>query len=537
MSKLLLEANQIVHYFADRKILDFERFVLYAGERVGIVGANGSGKTTLLNLLSGRISPDEGQIRRSAGISYLEQFGKPSEGSFTEQKKLGVLQAAGQEQVSGGEATRLRLAQAVGRDAPILFADEPTSNLDQEGTEQAAARLEQAETLVVVSHDRALLDRLCTRIIEVEDGKLNSYEGNFTAYRLQKEAERQRAGFEYTQYRKEKSRLEGAIEQSRRKAGSVAKAPPRMGKSEARLHKLVSAEITEKLEHSTRRLESRLERLEVKERPKEEIRISFDFSLTDPPENKVVLRGKRVSFSYGERKILNSADFVLPRGSRTALCGKNGAGKTTLLNRIAEGDPAIRPVPKAKIGYFRQSFEQLDFSKTVLENAMRHSVQPQAVMRNMLARLYFRGDAVFKPASVLSGGERIKLSFAKLFGSEANLLLLDEPTNYLDLPSIETLQELVCAYEGTILFVSHDQAFAEACATRLLFLEDGKLRAFEGSFAEYREAQNRPPEDAQKALRELRLAEVISRLSMNPSEKEKEALEAEFQRLLARRKE
>ena len=213
------------------------------------------------------------------------------------------------------------------------------------------------------------------------------------------------------------------------------------------------------------------------------------------------------------------------------------AGKTTLLNRIAEGDPAIRPVPKAKIGYFRQSFEQLDFSKTVLENAMRHSVQPQAVMRNMLARLYFRGDAVFKPASVLSGGERIKLSFAKLFGSEANLLLLDEPTNYLDLPSIETLQELVCAYEGTILFVSHDQAFAEACATRLLFLEDGKLRAFEGSFAEYREAQNRPPEDAQKALRELRLAEVISRLSMNPSEKEKEALEAEFQQLLAQQKE
>ena len=233
--------------------------------------------------------------------------------------------------------------------------------------------------------------------------------------------------------------------------------------------------------------------------------------------------------------IFENAAFELPAGSKTALIGPNGAGKTTLMELIAGQAANIRLVPKAKIGFFRQGMEHLDLTKTVLENAMESSVQTEAVMRGILARLLIRREDVYKTAGVLSGGERVKLAFAKLFGSPANLLLLDEPTNFLDLPAIEALQQMVTEYQGTVLFVSHDRQFSDGCATRLLRIENKKLIPFDGNQAGWERAQQEKraaPAKMDQALREVRLAEVISRLSQ-PSCPNREALESEFQQLIA----
>ena len=536
MSKILLSANHIVQYFGERKILEFEKLNVYEGDHIGIVGGNGVGKTTLLNILSGELIPDEGSVIREVPVSYFKQFRDRAEQVDLQKcRKLGLTGKLSREHLSGGEMTRLGLA-AMNKDSLLTFADEPTANLDADGVELCCQMLEQCSTLLLISHDRAVLNRLCTRIIEVRDGHLSFYTGNFTAYHEQREQAFQRQEFEYQQYRCEKSRLEKAARQRSQASQSVRKAPSRMGNSEARLHKREAGEKMEKLDNARKRILSRLEQLEVKEKPRETVQVRIDFSLTDPPANREIVTGSHITFGYGKCLIFEEASFSLPKGSKTALVGPNGAGKTTLMELIWSGAPGIRLVPKAKIGYFKQSLDTLDLSKTVLENVMEASVQSENTMRGILARLLFRREDVFKKAGVLSGGERVKLAFAKLFGSPANLLLLDEPTNFLDMPAIEALQQMVEDYEGTVLFVSHDRTFSDGCATRILRIEDRKLISFDGNLTDWekKQTESRSEKKMDQVLLELRLAEVISRLS-TPNCKNKEELEKEFERLIAQK--
>lgn len=537
MSKILLSANHIVRYFGEQKILEFEKLNVYEGDRIGIVGANGAGKTTLLNILSGELVPDEGTVTRAVPVNYFKQFRAPAaQADLQKCRELGLSGKLSRERLSGGEMTRLGLA-AMNPNSMLTFADEPTANLDAEGVEHCCRILEQHPTLLLVSHDRAVLDRLCTRIIEVRDGQLHFYTGNFTAYHKQREEAFQRQEFEYQQYRSEKARLEKAARQRSQASQSVRKAPSRMGNSEARLHKRAAGEKMEKLDSARKTILSRLEQLEVKEKPQEAALVHIDFSLTDPPANREIVTGSQITFGYGNNLIFENASFSLPKGSKTALIGPNGAGKTTLMELIRSGASGIRLVPKAKIGYFRQSLDALDPDKTVLENVMETSVQSESTMRSILARLLIRREDVFKKAGVLSGGERVKLAFAKLFGSPANLLLLDEPTNFLDMPAIEALQKMVQDYEGTVLFVSHDRAFSDACATRILRIENRKLLAFDGNLTawENKQAEAKSEKKIDKVLLELRLAEVISRLSL-PNCSDKEELEKEFAQLIAQKR-
>ena len=536
MSKILLSANHIVQSFGERKILEFEKLNVYEGDRIGIVGGNGAGKTTLLNILSGELVPDEGAVIRSAPVSYFKQFRERAEQADLQKcRELGLTGKLSREHLSGGEMTRLGLA-AMDQDALLTFADEPTANLDADGVELCCRMLEQCSTLLLISHDRAVLNRLCTRIIEVRDGCLYFYTGNFNAYHEQREQAFKRQEFEYQQYRLEKSRLEKAARQRSQASQSVRKAPSRMGNSEARLHKREAGEKMEKLDNARKTILSRLEQLEVKEKPRETAQVRIDFSLTDPPANREIVTGSHITFRYGKHLIFENASFSLPKGSKTALVGPNGAGKTTLMELIWSGAPGIRLVPKAKIGYFKQSLDTLDFSKTVLENVMETSVQSENTMRGILARLLIRREDVFKKAGVLSGGERVKLAFAKLFGSPANLLLLDEPTNFLDMPAIEALQKMVEDYEGTVLFVSHDRTFSDGCATRILRIEDRKLISFDGNLADWenKQTESKPEQKMDQVLLELRLAEVISRLSA-PNVPNKEELEKEFEQLIAQK--
>lgn len=536
MSKILLSANHIVKYFGERKILEFEKLTVYEGDHIGIVGVNGVGKTTLLNILSGELTPDEGSVIREVPVSYFKQFRERVEQVDPQKcRKLGLSGKLSREHLSGGEMTRLGLA-AMNKDSLLTFADEPTANLDADGVELCCQMLEQCSTLLLISHDRAVLNRLCTRIIEVKDGHLHFYTGNFTAYHEQREQDFKRQEFEYQQYRSEKSRLEKAAYQRGQASNSVRKAPRRMGNSEARLHKRAAGEKMEKLDNARKTILSRLEQLEVKEKPQEAPQVRIDFSLTDPPSNREIVMGNHITFGYGKDLIFENASFSLPKGSKTALVGPNGVGKTTLMELIWSNAPGIRLVPKAKIGYFKQSLDTLDLSKTVLENVMETSVQSENTMRGILARLLIRREDVFKKVGVLSGGERVKLAFAKLFGSPANLLLLDEPTNFLDMPAIEALQKMVADYEGTVLFVSHDRTFSDGCATRILRIEGRKLISFDGNLAEWEKKQmeSKSEKKMDKLLLELRLADVISRLS-TPNCQNKEELEKEFEQLIAQK--
>ena len=552
MPELLLETTPLAQFAGERLLFRTGALAVYAGDRIGLVGPNGSGKSTLLAILAGRLAPEEGRVTRRCPVAFFEQLaGNESQGggpSAEELSRFGLRgRAADSAVLSGGEQSRRKLADSFGRRAPLLLADEPTSNLDWEGVELFCRRMEQLESFVLVSHDRAVLQRLCSRIWELREGTLHVYEGDFSSFQAQKEAELQRRRDEAEAYEKERERLEGAIRSMKEKAASVRKAPARMGNSEARLHKRGKGTTAQgKLSQERKALETRLARLEKKEAPREPDSVHFDFALTDPPRNRVLLRAEHITLTAGDRVLLRDASLLVRRGARILLRGPNGCGKTTLLRfldrAIREGDPAVFAAPKLRVGYFHQSLDNLDPRLTVLENAMRHAVQPEGTARALLARLLFRREDVFRPAGVLSGGERVKLSFACLLLSPVNFLMLDEPTNYLDLDSLQALQDTLASYEGAFLLVSHDRTFAEALTTETLLFENGALVRTAGRAAAA--GTSHPLPEAQPSARrtqdelavvELHLAEVISRLSL-PDCPDKEALEREFQNLLRQKR-
>ncbi|WP_169008798.1 ribosomal protection-like ABC-F family protein [Faecalispora jeddahensis] len=529
---ILLEVFDLKKYYGDRLILDLPRLTVYTGDKIGIVGENGAGKTTLMELLAGETEPEEGSVRRICPISYLRQFSQEQADPEAIRRFLPGDRLS-HERLSGGEQTRLKIDNALSRSGCLLMADEPTSNLDYAGIQMLTKRLKSAETLILISHDRALLDAVCNRILEIRDGSVTEYTGDYSAYARQNQEALERAEFEYQQYADERARLQKSIVGTRERAKGIRKAPKRMGNSEARLHKRESTEIAKKLHKSTQAMESRLERLEERKKPRELPRIQLDFSLTDPPQNKIVFSCRGLTFGYGENLLFQNAGFEIKNHTRTAVIGENGAGKTTLFRLIAEGNSAISCAPKARIGYFRQEFENLDENQTVLENALAHSVQPENTVRTILARLLFRGDTVQKKAAVLSGGEKIKLSLAQLLVSDTNVLLLDEPTNYLDLPSIEAVQQILSDYPGVLLFISHDQSFVDAVANRLLLIENKRIRAFDGNLSDYQRQAQAPrpkPDAAQRMVLETRLARIVSELSMPGANRE--SLDEEYNSVL-----
>ncbi len=533
---LILEAKNLKKYFGDKLIICADDLKIQKGDKIGLVGQNGAGKTTLLNILAGKILADEGVVKRYCDIAYIKQFSDEEikvDGKVL--KEFGVQDKVKSNEVSGGEYTRLKIADALSGNSNMLFADEPTANLDYNGIKKLEQKLSQAETLLIISHDRDLLNRLCNKTIEVKDGKLLFYEGNFSFYQKQKRIENERQWSEYEQYINGKARLENALSDRQIKSKSMKKAPGRMGNSEARLHKGKTNEKKRKLDNAANIIKTRLEKLEVKQKPREIPGIKLDFSLTNPPQNKTIISCDNLNFSYGNNQIFYNASISVNNGLKTAIIGDNGAGKTTLLNLIHSKDKQIHIVPKAVLGYFHQGFENLDYSKTVLENVMKDSIQTETSARIILARLIIFGDNVHKKVQVLSGGERIKVSLAKLLVSNANALLLDEPTNYLDMLSIEALENTLGDYEGTVLFVSHDRAFVNIVANRLLIIENQRIIEFEGNLQELEESRqfskNNDDIEMQKSILKMRLTEIIAKISLPNCNKE--VLEAEYQSILA----
>jgi macrolide transport system ATP-binding/permease protein len=533
MSFLLLEAIRIKKSFAGRTVLDVPLFQIYEGDRIGFVGVNGGGKTTLLNILTGTLAPDEGIIKSYCDAAYIRQFNmseniNDESDSIQKLSEYGVLAKTGQMKVSGGEATRIKIASALGEPRQLVFADEPTTNLDADGILKFGNDLDTFASFILISHDRDLLNRLCNKIMTIENYGLTICEGNYDAFARQQEAKRQRAFLEYGQYMDEKERLQKVYTVKKSKAAKTAKKPKNISSSEMKQRDFTSTSRSfdgrqQGFERAAKNIQMRIDHMETKEKPADPLLMKLNFSLTDPPRNKIVLSGENISFAYGENIILDNASFEIKNGSRVAVKGPNGSGKTTLFDLIADlEDERIYRVPKAKIGYFYQGLENLDLNGTVLQNAAADSVQNETTIRRMLARMLFSAGDIGKKAGVLSGGERIKLSLAKLLVSHSNMLMLDEPTNYLDMPSIEVLQSILLEYEGTILFASHDKAFSEAVATEVLRIENKKLVSDEiNPFAKT---------DSGRLLLEHQMTLLASEISQAGID-EKEALNARYMEL------
>ena len=383
---------------------------------------------------------------------------------------------------SGGQRTRAALARALLTEPDLLVLDEPTNYLDFRGLAWLEGFLERSgHAFVVVSHDRYFLDRTVNRVWELDHGRLESYPANFSRYRALK-AEREE------RQRKEYERQQEFI-----------------AKEEYFIQRYKAGQRSREAKGRERRLD-RLERLRAPER-------SHTVSVTAAPASRtgqIVLSTEslEVGFAEGGRRtrLLDVPDLKLERGSRTAIIGSNGAGKTTLLRTLLGLHPplagAARLGHNVEAGYYRQGTDHLPEASSVLDALIDAKNIPIADARDYLARFLFRGDDVFQEVSTLSGGQRSRLSLARLLLTAPNVLALDEPTTHLDIPSREALEAALLSYEGAALFVSHDRQLISTLAERLWIVEDGTVTVFEGTFDEWARVNlHSPPRNSDKPRR------------------------------------
>jgi len=475
---LYLKATNIKKSFEEQEILSFKELNIYKGNKIGLVGLNGSGKSTLFKILIEEIKPDSGSVEVFSTISYFEQIsdlfqiGKVNKDLF----KLNANKTVDNIKMSGGEETKVRLTEALEKNAHLYLFDEPTTNLDCIEIEFLKKQLLNIETFIIISHDRTILNSFCNSIIEIKNKQLYFYSGNYDDYKRMERENFDRGNFEYGQYIKEKKRLERMYEDKKEK---IKKSNRGMYKKSYSERKVVNSSVSKtpgskkkSAERSAKAILTRIEHLEVKEKFQVENKIRPDLSLTNPPKSKFVLTVDNLNFKYGDNIIFKNASINVKNGEHVVIMGKNGSGKTTFLNLISSQNTSVRWNPKVKVGMFYQKLENINYEMTVLENAIKNSIQNDTVNRNILARMLFSEEDLKKKAELLSGGERVKLSFVKLFLSDCNTLLLDEPTNFLDIPSIEALEGVLNDYEGTIIFASHDETFIDKVVNRKIVIEN-----------------------------------------------------------------
>lgn len=508
-----IKFNNVSKSYGDKKLFEIPQLVIQEKEKIGIVGVNGSGKSTLFDLIAGKIRVDTGTISVKGKIAYLEQFTQK------------------ENHLSGGERQIKKIEEILRKQADILLADEPSNNLDVEAKEELKRKLMQyPKTLLLISHDRKLLDDVCSVILEIDQGKIKRYKGNYTQYKKQKEVEEKRNKEEYEQYVEEKNRLEKAIRQAKNTAKVMRKAPKRMGNSEARLHKREAENKKEKIEKHSKALETRLEKLQEKERTNTPYTISMKMPEELKQKAKYVFSTDSFSLKVGYKQLLEKTKLNLLAKGKTALIGKNGVGKTTLLKNILTNNQEIKLNPNIKIGYYGQDLEQLEEEKTILENVLKDSSQNEIVIRNILAKLNFKGKEISKKVGVLSGGEKVKVALAKILTSKSNFLILDEPTNFLDIVAIEAIEELMKAFQGGILFVTHDQELIDHVADHLWIIENNKVVEYEGNYSQYLNEKMRKKQTCgnEELLRQMKLAQLTSELAICKDEEEKKRLEKEY---------
>jgi ATP-binding cassette, subfamily F, member 3 len=497
------------------------------GEKVGLVGRNGAGKTTLLRLVLGREEPDAGEVVRANAVriatveqaleaDLAETLHDYTAGAFAdlhrieaEMRRIEHAMADGQDtaalhdrydalshrfeneggydmvaevdkalsglgfdkadfvrrlgELSGGQKNRAMLARAILSSPDVLLLDEPTNHLDFQAVEFLEDYLARSRrSYLVVTHDRRFLDRVANEIIDLENGRLTAYSGGYSAYRRQK-AERILTATRA--FEKQQEFIEKEKDYIRR---NIAGQNSRQAKGRR----------------------TKLERVERLERPVEDgTSVGFRFDAARIG-GRTFLRAKDLDAGYAPGSpIVRGVSFELLRGERMALLGENGTGKTTLLKtlagRLAPLAGTVTPGHDVSIGYYDQELSDLDPKRRAIDAVWDQSPEEtEEAMRSYLARFAFRGDEVFAPIAGLSGGEKGRLTLAVVMRQRHNLLLLDEPTNHLDLDSREALEESLDEFPGSIVFVSHDRAFIDRLATRVLDIRGGRSRLLDGNYSE-----------------------------------------------------
>lgn len=530
--------NNVKKYYGDRLLLDIKKFEILKGDRIGLVGENGTGKSTLLKILIGEEEADSGSIYLTKSFSYISQVENPKEDSSL--NKINSLFNAPTEyrdSLSGGEKVKLKISNALSENKELIIADEPTSNLDSNSIETLEKMFKNhTGSFILVSHDRNFLDALCNTIVEIEDGKLNLYKGNYTKYLELKELEREHDKDEYTKYINEKRRLEEAITVKEQLRNNIKRTPKRMGNSEARLHKMGGQKSKKNMDNSIKAINSRIEHLDAKEKPKTEKQIKINVIENLELTSKNPIEVKDLNLLIKDKILLSNANFKIKKGKKVALIGKNGSGKSTLLKELIKNDNEnIKISNNAVIGFLDQEQNILNQDKTILENIKINSSYEESFIRINLDGFGFKGDAVYKKISTLSGGEKVRVAICKLLLSDNNIIILDEPTNYLDIKCMESLENALKNTDKTLLIVSHDRKFISNICNSILEIENNKIYQFDGSYDEYITFKTKPKIDKNEKgnkenilLLENKLSEVISLLSFENNIEKKNQLEKDY---------
>ena len=534
---MILACNNISKAFGTDEIIKNASFHIEEREKAAIVGINGAGKTTLLRIIMGEYTPDSGEvtIAKDRTIGYLaqhqnlttdntiydellsvkqdiidleqkirrlelEMHGKEgrelenimeaysksmhqfelNNGYAYKSEVVGVLKGLGFEEdefskkvntLSGGQKTRVALGKLLLSKPDIIMLDEPTNHLDMNSIAWLEGYLVNYDgSVIIVAHDRYFLDKVVTKIIEVERGEVNTYTGNYTAYAQKKQMLMEAKLKEYYNQQREIKHQEEVIAKL---------------KSFNREKSIKRAESREKL----------LDKIEVIDKPITE-QTSMVLKLEPARESgNDVLSVEGLSKAFGEQQLFCDVSFEIKKGEKVALIGNNGTGKTTILkiiNHILEADTGrIRLGANVEIGYYDQEHNVLHMDKTVFDEiGDAYPDMTNTRIRNMLACFLFTGDDVFKKIGDLSGGERGRVSLAKLMLSNANFLILDEPTNHLDIMSKEILESALNKYTGTVLYVSHDRYFINKTASRIMELSANTITNYVGNYDYYLEKRD-----------------------------------------------
>ncbi len=506
----MLTVSRLSKSFGGRILFEDAALQVNRGERIALIGPNGAGKTTLFSILLGLDEADTGEValQRGLKVGYLPQESAPvndesvlematallrdpvandqdhlpKEESFssdhqqTEAKAKRILRGLGFREtdyarqaktMSGGWIMRAHLGRLLVMEPDLLLLDEPTNHLDLESLVWLQNYLSTySGAILLISHDRSFLNAVADRMVEIDQRKLISYRGNYDEYLTQKAARQEQHLAAYKNQQREISRLQTFIDRFGAKNTKAAQA------------------------QSKRKQIERMDKIEAPDSAGR--RVAFQFPQPERSGRKVIeLKG--VDHAYGQTVVYQGLDYTVERNQRTVLVGPNGAGKSTLLKLLA----GVLPIQSGsrelghnvQVGYCSQHrVDTLNLDHTVLQEASDCGQQvSEQVVRTLLGAFLFRGDEVFKPVSVLSGGEKSRLVLAKLLLNPPNFLLMDEPTTHLDMPSIEALIQSLRQYEGTLVFISHDVYFIKSIATSVLHVRGGALTPYPGNYDYYLE--------------------------------------------------
>ena len=461
LSPMILNVSMLSKAYVGKTVLKDVSFHLEDKEKAAIVGINGSGKTTLLRCILGIEEADEGSIAfsKEKKMDYLAQQHADIE---TENEDYDTL--------SGGQKTRKRLEEILQEKPDLLILDEPTNHLDIGSIQWLEKVLKRYDgAVLLVSHDRYFLDRIVTKVIDLERGKVRMYQGNYSAYAEKKRQLREAEWKAFQNQQAEIKHQEAVIEKL----------------------KQFNREKSIKRAESREKMLLKVERLEKPEELENEMKLLFS-----PRESSGndVLMAKELGKSYDGKRLFSHGTFSLQKGEHVALIGDNGTGKTTLLkilNGLVQADEGeFRLGSKVKIAYYDQEHAVLNMEKTLFDEIQdSYPDMNNTKVRNVLAAFLFTGDEVYKRIQDLSGGEQGRVSLAKLMLSDANFLILDEPTNHLDIQGKEVLEEAIRNYEGTVLYVSHDRYFINKTATRIIELFSNRFDNYIGNYDYYIEKQ------------------------------------------------